>query len=165
MHSPGAATRCRPRRPPPSPACCTGRASPPALLDWDPEPLASASVAQVHAATLDDGRDVVVKVRRPGVVRTVAADASYLLPALFAAELTNERMRVANLRGSFELMIRLFAQEVDLRLEATNIVEMALAFERAGLDLEVPAPIPDLVTKRALVMERIDGVSTADWTA
>jgi ubiquinone biosynthesis protein len=59
-------------------------------------------------------------------------------------------------------MVTLFAQEVDLRLEATNIVEMALALERAGLAIEVPAPIPSLATKRALVMERIDGVSTAD---
>jgi ubiquinone biosynthesis protein len=132
------------------------------LRSWDPEPLASASVAQVHAAVLEDGTDVVVKVRRPGVVRTVAADASYLLPALTVAELSNERLRLANLHGLVELMIRLFAQEVDLRLEATNIVEMALAFERAGLDVQVPVPIPGLVTKRALVMERIDGVSTAD---
>jgi ubiquinone biosynthesis protein len=132
------------------------------LRSWDPEPLASASVAQVHAAVLEDGTDVVVKVRRPGVVRTVAADASYLLPALMVAELSNDRLRLANLRGIVELMIRLFAQEVDLRLEATNIVEMALAFERAGLDVQVPAPIPGLVSKRALVMERVDGVSSAD---
>ena len=135
------------------------------LRTWDRVPLASASVAQVHAATLDDGTDVVVKVRRPGVISTVSADASYLLPALFVAELGNDRMRMANLRGTFELMVTLFAQEVDLRLEAANIVEMALALERAGLDVEVPAPIPSLVTKRALVMQRIDGVSTAETDA
>jgi ubiquinone biosynthesis protein len=123
--------------------------------------MASASVAQVHEAELTDGRSVVIKVRRPGIVKTVAGDASYLLPLLRLLEARDERLRVANLHGTLELMLRLFAQEVDLRLEAASIVEMALAFERAGVDVDIPAPIPGLVTKRALVMERVDGVSAA----
>ncbi|MGI8793516.1 MAG: ABC1 kinase family protein [Acidimicrobiales bacterium] len=131
------------------------------LVSWDREPLASASVAQVHRATLDDGREVVLKVRRPGIVATVASDASWLLPALRFAEGRDDRLRVANLHGTVELMIRLFAQEVDLRLEAANIVEMALAFERAGQALHVPIPIPGLVTRRVVALEFIDGVSAA----
>ena len=135
------------------------------LRSWERVPMASASVAQVHEATLLDGREVVLKVRRPGIVRTVAGDASYLLPVLRLVEARDARLRVANLRGTLELMLRLFAQEVDLRLEAASIVQMALAFERAGADVEIPAPIPGLVTKRVLCMERIDGVSAADEDA
>ncbi len=55
----------------------------------------------------------------------------------------------------------MFAQEVDLRLEAASIVQMALSFERAAVDVEIPAPIPGLITKRVVVLERVDGVSAA----
>lgn len=132
------------------------------LKSWNRDPMASASVAQVHDATLADGTDVVIKVRRPGIVGVVAADAAWLLPALRIAERRNEKLRIANLHGAVELMVRLFAQEADLRLEAANIVELALAFEHAGQKLHIPAPVPGLVTKRALAMERIDGVGAAD---
>ncbi|MBV9255408.1 MAG: AarF/ABC1/UbiB kinase family protein, partial [Actinobacteria bacterium] len=103
-----------------------------ALRSWDRQPIASASVAQVHAAVLNDGTEVVIKVRRPGIVGLVASDAAYLLPALQFAESREERLRVANLSGTVELMLRLFAQECDLVLEATSAVQLALAFEKAG---------------------------------
>lgn len=132
------------------------------VRSWDKDPIASASVAQVHQATLNDGTDAVIKVRRPGIVRVVAADMSYLIPALKIAEARNDRLRIANLSRTFVLMAKLFAQEVDLRLEAGNIAEMALAFERSEIDVELPVPIPGLVSRKAMVMERIDGVSAAD---
>jgi ubiquinone biosynthesis protein len=132
------------------------------LRSWDRRPIASASVAQVHHAILLDGKEVVVKVRRPRIVGTVAADVSYLAPLLRLAERRSARARLANLSGTLELMVRLFAQEVDLRLEAANVAEMAMALERAGLDVRVPAPVPGLVTKRALVMEYVEGTSWVD---
>ena len=131
------------------------------LRTWNRVPLASASVAQVHEAVLDDGTEIVLKVRRPGIVRTVAADASLLLPVLRLVEARNPQLRIANLHGAVELMVRLFAEEVDLRLEAASIVEMALAFERAGVDVEIPAPIPGFVTKRCVALQYVDGVSAA----
>jgi ubiquinone biosynthesis protein len=131
------------------------------LRSWNARPMASASVAQVHEAVLGDGTEVVLKIRRPGIVGVVAADAAYLLPILRLVQARNERIRLANLYGTFDLMIRMFAQEADLRLEAASIVQMALAFERASVDVKIPVPIPGLVTKRVLVMERIDGASAA----
>jgi predicted unusual protein kinase regulating ubiquinone biosynthesis (AarF/ABC1/UbiB family) len=133
----------------------------PKLRSWERRPIASASVAQVHRATLLDGTDVVLKIRRPGVVGTVAADAAYLLPLLRVVEGRNEKLRLANLHGTVELMVRLFAQEVDLRLEAANIVDMALAFERAGAGVQVPAPIPGLITERVVALEYVEGRSAA----
>jgi ubiquinone biosynthesis protein len=157
---------CRDEVPPARPALIAGILDRSGLVDqlrsWDATPLASASVAQVHRATLNDGREIVLKVRRPGISRVVAADASYLLPLLGLLESRDERFRVANLRGTTVLMLRLFAQEVDLRLEATSAVQLALAFERAGLDVQVPRPIPSMVTEKVLGMEFIPGVSAAD---
>jgi ubiquinone biosynthesis protein len=131
------------------------------LRSWNARPMASASVAQVHEAVLDDGTEVVLKIRRPGIVGVVAADAAYLLPILRLVQARNERVRLANLSGTLDLMLRMFAQEADLRLEAASIVQMALAFERGSVDVKIPVPIPGLVTKRVLVMERIDGASAA----
>jgi ubiquinone biosynthesis protein len=123
--------------------------------------MASASVAQVHEAVLDDGTEVVLKIRRPGIVGVVSADAAYLLPILRVVQSRNEKIRLANLYGTLDLMLRMFAQEADLRLEAASIVQMALAFERASVDVKIPAPIPGLITKRVLVLERIHGESAA----
>ena len=131
------------------------------LRSWNPRPMASASVAQVHEAVLEDGSDVVLKIRRPGIVGLVSADAAYLLPLLRLVESRDERLKLANLHGTLELMLRMFAQEVDLRLEAASIVEMAAAFERGSVDVTIPAPIPGLITKRLLVLERIEGESAA----
>ncbi|HUP84608.1 MAG TPA: AarF/UbiB family protein [Acidimicrobiales bacterium] len=131
------------------------------LRSWNVRPMASASVAQVHEAVLDDGTDVVLKIRRPGIVGVVSADAAYLLPILRIVQSRNEKVKLANLYGTLDLMLRMFAQEADLRLEAASIVQMALAFERASVGVTIPAPIPGLITKRVLVMERIDGVSAA----
>lgn len=130
------------------------------LRDLDREPLAAASIAQVHAAVLDDGTDVVVKLRRPGLRRGLRSDIENMALVAAVAEKVHPAARVANLTGFVELFAQLVLQELDFRLEALNMVELGAAFEDAAIDYcAVPRPIPGLVTDGVLVMERLPGVS------
>jgi len=128
-------------------------------------PIASASIAQVHAARLSgSGQEVVVKVRRPGLRRQFEADvrAMALLAAL--GEARSGAVRAANARGFVELFAQLVLEEMDFRLEALNMVEVGLASEDAGMfdNLRVPRPVPGLVTPRVLVMEYLPGTRYTD---
>jgi ubiquinone biosynthesis protein len=128
-------------------------------------PIASASIAQVHAARLRaDGRKVVVKVRRPGLRRQLEADvrAMALLAAL--GEARSSAVRAANAHGFVELFAQLVLEEMDFRLEAANMVEVGLASEDAGMfeALRVPRPVPGLVTPRVLVMDYLPGKRYTD---
>lgn len=113
------------------------------------EPLAAASLAQVHAATLHDGTEVVVKVQVPGIEDAVAADIAALrafagavgeLPGLDLPTLTDE-------------LARALATELDYRAEAAALARFASPIAIA------PRPLPALSTGRVLVMTRIAGAS------
>jgi ubiquinone biosynthesis protein len=122
------------------------------------EPLAAASIAQVHAATLVTGEPVVVKVQRPTVADLVRHDLSvmsWMAPALVG------RIPVAALANP-PALVQLFAEtiveELDFRLEADNMLDIArILAETDQRALVVPRPHPTLVTRRVLVMERLDG--------
>ncbi len=130
---------------------------------FDTVPIAAASIAQVHAATLPDGSDVVVKVRRPGLRRKFLADISVMALMAGAAERLVPDARMANLGGFVELFAQIVLEELDLRLEAVNICELALASESAEHDYaNFPRPIPELVASNVLVMERVPGVRYTD---
>lgn len=133
------------------------------FASFDPEPIAAASIAQVHAATLKDGTDVVVKVRRPGLRRKFLADISVMALMASVAERLVPDASMANLSGFVELFAQIVLEELDLRLEAVNIVELALASESAGHEYtNYPRPIPDLTAANVLVMERVPGVRYTD---
>jgi ubiquinone biosynthesis protein len=133
------------------------------LRDFDPEPMAAASIAQVHVAVLDDGTDVVVKIRRPGLQRRLRADIEAMALVAAIAERLHPAARTANLTGFVELFAQLALQELDLRLEALNLVELGAVFEDAGIDYcTLPRPVPGLVTDRIIVMERVAGVPYDD---
>jgi ubiquinone biosynthesis protein len=129
----------------------------------DHEPLAAASIAQVHAATLRTGEPVVVKVQRPTVETRVLADiavmawlAPFLVGRIPVAALANPPALV-------ELFAETITEELDFRLEAQNMLDVARVFAELGQrSYVVPRPHPELVTPRVLVMERLDGFTFYD---
>jgi ubiquinone biosynthesis protein len=133
------------------------------FLRFDERCLAAASIAQVHAATLRTGEDVVVKVQRPQVERLVSRDiaamawiAPWLIGRLPVAALANPPQLV-------ELFAETIVEELDFRLEAQNMLDIAHVLRDAGQTIiVVPRPHPELVTRRVLVMERLHGFQYED---
>lgn len=131
---------------------------------FDPIPLGSASIAQVHTALLRNGTPVVVKVQRPGIRQTMTRDLSLLLRA---AGLLN-RAGVAGGAVDFQRVLRemwqITQQEMDFVTEASHLEEFAR--RNAGVAyVSCPAVHAALTTPQVLVMERVDGLSLEDLTA
>src|SRR5205807_6433802 len=121
------------------------------------------SIAQVHAARLPDGREVAVKVRRPGLRRQFEADVRAMALVAAFGDHRSSAVRAANAKGFVELFAQLVLEEMDFRLEALNMVEIGLASEEARMDfVRIPRPVPGLVTPRVLVMEYLPGVRYTD---
>jgi ubiquinone biosynthesis protein len=127
-----------------------------AFGDFDRQPVASASVAQVHFATLLDGTEVAVKVLRPGVERAIARDvlllqtAAGLMEALWA---DGRRLKPREVVAEFA---RHLDDELDLVREAANASLLRRNFENSPL-LAVPAIHWDFCSRRVMVMERMHG--------
>jgi ubiquinone biosynthesis protein len=126
-------------------------------------PLAAASIAQVHAAVLRTGEPVVVKVQRPTVADLVRQDIrimSWLAPYLVGRIPVTA---LANPPALVELFAETITEELDFRLEAENMVDIARSFAELGQrGYVIPRPHPELVTARVLVMERLDGFAFDD---
>lgn len=131
---------------------------------FDEEPLAAASLAQVHRAITRNGRDVVVKVLRPGI-RDVVRDDMELLSTV--AEQLDARTAVGTRVGASGLLAqfrRSVADELDYRKEAANLVRFG-ELVRDHEHLTVPAHLPDYSTDSVLVIERVEGRKVTDITA
>jgi len=135
-----------------------------AFAELDPKPLASASIAQVHAGTLRSGMPIVVKVQRPGVRDRIEHDLALMGVVARIAQWRNKLLRRANLVGVVEDFRRTIREELNFVLEADNIEEFNGLLEREGLLGLARAPhvIRELTTTRVLTMERLFGVRIDD---
>ncbi len=134
------------------------------FLEFDREPIAAASIAQVHTARLHTGEDVVVKVRRPDIVSQVERDLDVverLASTIERRTAWGNRIGIMTLANGFAVALR---EELDLRVEARNItvVDAATRYRKDNTGLSVPRLHPDLCSQRVLVMERIDGVPLSE---
>ncbi|MGO9028038.1 MAG: ABC1 kinase family protein [Acidimicrobiales bacterium] len=133
------------------------------FLSFDRTPIASASIAQVHAATLRSGERVVVKVQRRSVASLVRKDiaamtwiAPWLIGRIPIAALANPPALV-------ELFAETIVEELDFRLEAQNMLDIgAVLASTDQTSIVVPRPHPELVTRRVLVMEQLHGFAWGD---
>jgi ubiquinone biosynthesis protein len=131
------------------------------FTEFEEAPVAAASIGQVHKARLPNGRDVAVKVQRPGAPRQIEADLALLYQA---ARLAKERVRVLDFIDARQLVdefARSIRQELDYRLEARN----ADAFHRnfAGHPhVHVPRVYWSYTRSRVLTLEWLEGVQVVD---
>ena len=131
------------------------------FAQFEETPLGSASLAQVHRATLRDGRMVAVKVQRPGIVDVVRAD----LDALAALAGKADRMTDIGRRMRFSDWVHEFRRtllaELDYRAEAENLERFGEHL-RGYPELYVPAPLWDLTATRVLTMELVAGTKVTE---
>jgi ubiquinone biosynthesis protein len=128
---------------------------------FDPEPLASASIAQVHQARLKSGELVVVKVQHVGIEAKIRVDLDILLGLARLAETYMPELKQYRPRSTAAEFQRVILRELDFGREERNLQQFVHAFA-ANPTVHFPHPHPDLTTSRVLTMEFLDGVRLAD---
>ncbi|WP_046111109.1 ubiquinone biosynthesis regulatory protein kinase UbiB [Aquincola tertiaricarbonis] len=128
-----------------------------AFLHFDPEPVASASIAQVHFATLLSGREVAVKVLRPGMLDVIEDDLALLHRLARWVErvsVDGKRLKPREVVAEFDIYLH---DELDLIREAANAAQLRRNMQDLGLCM-VPEMVWDLCTPTVMVMQRMHGV-------
>ena len=131
------------------------------FASFEQEPLAAASTAQVHRATLHDGTQVVVKIQRPNIDVAVKADLNIINDLTKRIQRKQDWAKTLDLHGLFEEFGQSILYELDYRNEASNmglLTRNMAQFE----GIHVPHVYPDLTTKKVLTMEFLPGVKITD---
>lgn len=138
-----------------------GRPVEQAFAQFADEPLASASIAQAHAATLHDGTEVVVKVQHHGIRELVQQDFAILDALARVVEEHDADLALWRPRATLAQLARTVTAELDLVREAVTL-DRARANFAAEQDVIVPRPYPELSGPHVLTMEYVDGRSLAE---
>nr|WP_281496219.1 ubiquinone biosynthesis regulatory protein kinase UbiB [Marinobacter sp. S0848L] len=134
------------------------------FAEFGADPMASASVAQVHPATLRNGQQVVVKVLRPGIEKVIRQDLAlmYLMAGLLEKYWSEgKRLHPVEVVADYDATIH---DELDLQREAANASQLRRNFDNSPL-IYIPFIDWDYTSKSVLVMERIHGIPIADVEA
>ena len=139
-----------------------------AFAEFDETPIAAASLGQVHRAVLRSGREVAVKVQRPGVRELVLQDLDTLDQVAALIERFNGATRSLDVPRVLEEFRRTMLRELDYQQEARNMVSLAHQL-RDFDDIVVPLPVDDYTSAHVLTMDYIAGtkitkVSPVEWT-
>ncbi|MCA1720400.1 MAG: AarF/ABC1/UbiB kinase family protein [Actinobacteria bacterium] len=132
-----------------------------AFASFDPEPLAAASLAQVHRAVLRSGREVVVKVQRPGIRSHISDDMAALGELAAFADAHTEFGRRYGLSDLLDSFRKALVAELDYTREAANLTTLARIVE-PWPRLVVPRPVADYSTGRVLTMDFLPGQKVTD---
>lgn len=137
--------------------CVLDRAFPGRVRAVADAPVAVSALSQLHRATLEDGRDVLFRVARPGVRDDLMRDLRLAATLLGPAELVPP-LRAVRPLGVLRATARQAIEQTDLRNDALNTVELALALEARGVrGLSLTRPIPEFAAKEAVAFEYPEG--------
>ncbi|MFB6241700.1 MAG: ABC1 kinase family protein [Candidatus Nanosalina sp.] len=129
--------------------------------EFDDEPMAAASIAQVHKATLNSGDEVIVKVRRPGIEEDVATDLEILEFLAKRAEKHSEEFQDVRLLKLVEEFDKWINEEMNFEKEARN-AEIIQGNTEGQEKVKIPDVYTELSTKKVLVMEYVEGVKCTE---
>ena len=127
-----------------------------AFSRFDPEPIAAASLGQVHRAALRDGREVAVKIQRPNIREQVLTDMETMEEVAGFLDSHTETGRRIGLKRMVEELRRSLLLELDYRLEAQNMIAIGQNLAKFPR-IVVPQPVPSYSTARVLTMDYVSG--------
>ena len=132
-----------------------------AFQSFNPEPLAAASIGQVHLARLHSGEEVVVKVIRPGIRKVIETDVALLSLLADLFEKYFPELRILNPKIFVEEFFKTIQFELDFKIEANNIAKMTKNLESFE-EVVIPKVYKELSTHHVLVLEKLNGIKLND---
>jgi len=132
------------------------------FLSFERDPIAAASIAQVHRARLLSGEDVVIKIQRPGIEKVILTDLEILLDISRILEKKTSWARFYQLNKVVEELREAILAELNFLTEAENIDTFRRNFQ-GHKNIHIPRVIKEYTTRQVLVMEYLEGIKISDF--